>query len=128
LFADRQGSDKVKRYKVTRESVKRGIVAGLTREDMIGFLEKNAHGAVPPNVLFSVKEWTDGVELVRLQKVHLLRAHSSGGADRLAAILEAKEIPFERLNTTTVMVRGGKHERAVKDLQEHFRDHGLFVE
>ncbi len=128
LFADRQGSDKVKRYKLSRESVKRGIVAGLTREDMIVFLEKNAHGAVPPNVLFSVKEWTDGVELVRLQKVHLLRAHSCGGADRLAAILEAREIPFERLNDTTVLVRGGKNERAVKDLQEHFRDHGLFVE
>ncbi|MBI4606635.1 MAG: helicase-associated domain-containing protein [Planctomycetes bacterium] len=128
LFADRLDSDRVKRYRLTRESVKRGIVAGLVRDDMLRFLETNARGAVPPNVSFSVREWADSVELVRLQKVHLLRAQTAGGADRLGQILETKGIPYERLNDTTVMVRGAKNERAVKELQEHLRDHGLFVE
>ncbi|HVR75987.1 MAG TPA: helicase-associated domain-containing protein [Planctomycetota bacterium] len=128
LFADRLDSDRVKRYQLTRESVKRGIVAGLTREDMLGFLDTHAHGTPPPNVVFSVKEWTEGVEMVRVQKVHLLRAHSHRGADRVSRVLEEKQIPFERLNETTVMVRGGKNERAVKDLQGHFRDLGLYVE
>jgi hypothetical protein len=129
LFADRLAeSDRVKRYQLTRESVKRGMVAGQTPEEMVEFLEANARGTLPPNVVFSVREWTAGVELVRLQKVELLRAQSGDGADRLGAILESKQIPYERLNDTIVMVRGGKNERAAKELQGHFRDHGLFVE
>jgi len=129
LFADRvTGSDRVKRYRLTRESVKRGMVAGQTPEEMLDFLEANAHGTLPANVVFSLREWTEGVQLVRLQKVQLLRAQSGDGADLLGGILESNKIPYERLNDTTVMVRGGKNERAVKDLQAHFRDHGLFVE
>jgi hypothetical protein len=128
LFADRLDSDHVKRYRLSRESVKRGIVAGLGREEILGFLETSARGQVPPNVLFSLGEWTDGVELVRQQKVTLLRAQSAAGAGRLAEILEEREVPHERLNDTTIMVRGQKNERAVKDLQEELRDAGLIVE
>ena len=129
FFADRvAGSDRVKRYRLTRESVKRGMVAGQTPNEMLEFLDKNAHGKLPANVVFSLREWTEGVELVRLQKVQLLRAQSGDGADVLGGILESKKIPYERLNDTTVMVRGAKNERAVKDLQTHLRDHGLFVE
>jgi hypothetical protein len=128
LFADRVGSDHVKRYRLGRESVTRGIVAGLTGQEIVSFLEENAHGSPPPNVLYTVRQWTEDVEVVRQQKVLLLRAHSSGGADRLSRILDGRDVPHERLNETTVMVRGGKNERMVKDLLEHFRDHGLHVE
>lgn len=128
FIADRIDSDRVKRYRLSRESVKRGVVAGLSPEEVLHFLETNTRGAVPPNVLFSLKEWTDGVEVVRRQKAVLLRAASAAGADRLVEILERHEVPLERLNETTLMVRGGKHERAVEQLREHFRDCGLFVE
>jgi XPB/Ssl2-like helicase family protein len=128
LFADRLDSDHVKRYRLSRESVKRGIVAGLGREEIIQFLETSARGQIPPNVVFSLREWTEGVELVRQQKVILLRSQSPAGAGRLAEILEEREVPYERLNETTIMVRGQKNERAVKELQEHFRDAGLIVE
>lgn len=128
LFAERFGSDRVKRYRLTRESLKRGAVAGLTPGEVVQFLESNSRGPIPPNVLFSLKEWIDGVELVRLQKVRLLRSQTAKGAEKLASLLETKGIAFERLNDTTVMIRGGKNERAVLDLQEFFRDHGLFIE
>jgi hypothetical protein len=128
LFADRVDSNRVKRYRLTRESVKRGIVAGLEKEEIVTFLEKSAHGTIPHNVLYSLREWTEGVELVRRQKALLLRAQTPSGAELISKILEGHEVPYERLNETTIMVRGGKNERAVKDLQEHFRDHGLYVE
>ena len=105
------------------------FVFGLgTGSEVLAFLEEYAHGGPPPNVLYTVKQWTEDVEVVRQQKVLLLRSHSSGGADRLERILDEREVPHERLNDTTVMVRGGKNERRVKDLLEHFRDHGLHVE
>jgi len=128
FFADRVDSDRVKRYRLSRESLKRGIVAGLTREEIVNFLEANVHGGIPPNVFFSLREWTDGVEVIRRQKVTLLRASTAGGAERLSEILERQEVPHERLNETTVVVRGGRHERAIEELQQQLRDNGLFVE
>lgn len=128
LFADRIDSDRMKRYRLNRESLKRGVVAGLTPDEIVSFLGENARGALPPNVLYSVKEWTDGVELVRLQKVQLLRCATPRGADKLASLLEAKNVSCERLNETTIMVRGTKHEKALSTLQELLRDHGLYVE
>jgi hypothetical protein len=128
FFADWIDSDRVKRYRLCRESVKRGIVAGLTAEEMLTFLQDNVRGAIPPNVLFSLREWTDGVQVVRRQKVMLLQASTPGGANRLAEILEQQEIPHERLADRAIVVRGGKNERALEELQERFRDSGLFVE
>jgi hypothetical protein len=128
LFAERLGSDRVKRYKLSRESLKRGIFAGLAREEILEFLERIAHRSLPPNVHFSIKEWTEGVEIVRLQKVRLLRAQTRSGADRIAEVLDANEVAHERLTETIVMVRGGKNERALMGLIEHFRENGLFVE
>jgi hypothetical protein len=128
LFADRMDSERVKRYRICRDSLKRGILSGLSRDEILGFLEANAHGSVPPNVLFSIREWTEGVEVIRRQKVTLFRAHTPSGADRLAQILEDAGIPYERLNETAIMVRGGKNERLVTSLEEHLQDSGLFLE
>ena len=128
LFADRVNSDRVKRYRLSRESLKRGIVAGLHGDEILQFLEGNSRGPVPPNVAFSIREWTDGVEVVRRQKVTVLTAHSASGCERLRQILEARDVPHERLNDTTIMVRGVKNERLLKELEGEFEDLGLYVE
>jgi hypothetical protein len=127
LFADRVSSERVKRYRLTRDSVKRGLVAGLSREELLGFLEHATDG-VPPNVRYSVGEWTEGVELVRRVKALLLRAQSKEGADRLAASLERRGVPHERLNETMVMVRGARNEQLVKELKDQLLAEGLFLE
>lgn len=127
-FADRVGSDYVKRYRVTRESVKRAIISGWQRDEILEFLRQNSYGTPPANVLFSVREWTEGVEFVRKQKVLLLRAQTKTGADRLAGVLEESEIAYERLNDTMLTVRGAKNERAVRERQGVLRDWGLIVE
>ena len=48
--------------------------------------------------------------------------------DRLAEVFEEDGIPLERLNETTVAVRGAKNEKAARDLGEKLRQHGLYVE
>ncbi len=127
-FADRLESDYVKRYRISRESVKRSIVSGWKRDEILEFLRQNSYGTPPANVLFSVREWTEGVEFVRKQKVLLLRGQTKTAADRLAGVLEESEIPFERLNETMLAVRGAKNERAVRERQGVLRDWGLIVE
>ncbi|MBN1443638.1 MAG: helicase-associated domain-containing protein, partial [Planctomycetes bacterium] len=127
-FADRLDSNHVKRYRLSRDSLKRGIISGLKSEEIKEFLELHSRVPLPPNVTFSLREWTDGVELIRKQKVMLLRASTAEGCRRLVKILEEREIEFEKLNDKIAMVRGSKSEKALRDLHEHFEKNGLFVE
>lgn len=127
-FADRLGSDRVKRYRLTRESVKRGICAGFTGAQLMDALREYGRNAMPPNVEFSVKEWAQGVEIFRRERATLIRGDSGEGLDRLTELFGHHEIAFERLNKKTVAVRGAKSEKAILGLAEELRQNGLYVE
>lgn len=127
-FADRLGSDRVKRYRLTRDSVKRGICAGFTGAQLMEALREYGRNAMPPNVEFSVKEWSQGVEIFRREKATLIRGDSAEGMERLTELFGLREIVFERLNNKTVAVRGAKNEKAVLGLAEELRQNGLYVE
>jgi len=127
-FADRLGSDRVKRYRLTRESVKRGICAGFTGAQLMDALREYGRNAMPPNVEFSVKEWSQGVEIFRREKVTLIRGESGEGLDRLTELFGHSEIAFERLNKKTVAVRGAKNEKAILGMAEELRQNALYVE
>ena len=127
-FADRQDSDLVKRYQITRESVKRAVSSGWTSKEIVDFLRLNAYGVLPPNVLFCIREWSQGVEFIRKRRVLLLRARTKTGSERLAEVLEKRQVEFERLSETSVVVHGVKNEQSVNEMQAEFRDWGLIVE
>ena len=91
-------------------------------------LREYGRNAMPPNVEFSVKEWSQGVEIFRREKVTLIRGESGEGLDRLTELFGHSEIAFERLNKKTVAVRGAKNEKAARDLGEKLHQHGLYVE
>jgi len=127
-FADRRNSERVRRYHLTRDSVNRGVVCGMTGDEILRLLRRYSRTRLPENVEFSVREWSDGVELVRRQKVLLLRSMSVEGMGRLVEMLEKREIPHERLTDTAITVRGSRYEKAIRDLREEFRGVGLFIE
>ena len=78
----------------------------MTGDEILGLLRQYSRTQLPENVEFSVREWSDGVELVRRQKVLLLRSMSVEGMDQLVEMLEKREIPYERLTDTATTVRG----------------------
>ena len=127
-FADRLGSDRVKRYRLTRESVKRGVCAGFTAEQLLGSLKEYSRNAMPSNVEFSLKEWAQGVEILSRERALLFRGESVEAVDRLAEVFEGEGLPQERLNETTLAVRGAKNEKRAKDLGEQLRQQGLYIE
>ena len=127
-FADRLGSDRVKRYRLTRESVKRGICSGFTAEELLDSLKEYSRNEMPDNVEFSLKEWARGVEILHKQRATLFRGGSLEAVDRLVEVFERHDIAFERLNNEVVAVRGTKNEKAAKDLGEEFRLQGLYIE
>jgi hypothetical protein len=127
-FADRAASDRVKRYQINAESVKRGVISGMDVGSVLGFLDGHAQNPVPANVRYSIREWGEGVELIQRQRVLLLRARSKGGADRLAALLEAQGVHCERFGDNGILLQGAKGERTLLELREVLRDQGLYLE
>ncbi len=127
-FADRLGSERVKRYAISSGSVRRGVVAGLDRGAILQFLESSAENPLPANVRYQIREWGEGVESITRHRVLLLRARTKSGADRLAALLEANHIASERTGETGILISLAKGERAVRDLEQALEDQGLYLE
>ncbi len=127
-FADRVESDRVKRYRLTRDSVKRGIVSGLSAGEIVDDLKRYSRADLPPNVDYTLREWTQGVQFVRCRKVSLLTSATKEGTDRLVEVLDESDIAHERLNDTCTAVRGSKNEKALRDLRESLKRLGLYME
>lgn len=127
-FADRTASEWIKRFRLSSESVKRGVISGYAAAEILELLEKMSENPVPPNVTFSIREWADGVEPVLRQRVLLLKTRSSRGTDQLAEMLEEQEVPHERVGDTAVVIRGAKNERRIRQLQEILHNAGLILE
>ncbi|MGH9360905.1 MAG: helicase-associated domain-containing protein, partial [Thermoanaerobaculia bacterium] len=127
-FADCVASERVKRYQVNAESVKRGVIGGMEVGAILGFLDANSSGPLPPNVRYSIREWGEGVEPIQRQWVLLLRARSKAGAERLQALLEAHEVPCERFGDSGLLVQAARGERVLRELREALRDQGLYLE
>ncbi|MBI4586424.1 MAG: helicase-associated domain-containing protein [Planctomycetes bacterium] len=127
-FADRTASERVKRYRITPESVKRGILSGMTTDEILKFLEGRCRTPLPPNVKFSMREWAEGVEPISKQRVLLLKARTAAGAEQLARILENHDLDFEKIGDLALIIRGSRSEKALKNLQETLKNVGLFLE
>ncbi len=127
-FADRRGSERVKRYAISSGSIRRGVVAGLERGAILQFLEKSATNPLPANVRYQIREWGEGVEPITRQRMLLLRARSKSGADRLAALLEANNIASERAGETGVLIALAKGEKAMREMEQALEDQGLYLE
>jgi hypothetical protein len=127
-FAERVGSDRVKRYRLTRESVKRAILAGMGLSDTIRFLEDRAREPIPSNVTYTIREWAEGLELIRRHRAVVLRSRTEDGMDRLTDILAEKKIAFERVAPTMAILRGTKAERILLQCREKLRDEGIYID
>ncbi len=127
-FAEREGNERVKRHRLTRESVKRAILAGMSLSDLLQFLEDRAREAIPGNVTYTIREWAEGLELIRRQRAVVLRSRTEDGMDRLLDILGEESVSFERVAPTTALLRGAKAERALQQLRERLREEGLYID
>ncbi len=80
-------------YRLTASSVRRGIVSGLSPEQVVGLLERGGRAPLPQNVAFTLREWTEGYAGVRLARALLLKPDDSTMVDRLLAALHRANLP-----------------------------------
>lgn len=67
--ADRQHSQEhVAEYRLTRDSVYRGLESGTSLEDLLMYLEKGFGKDLPQNVIIEIREWASQREKIKLHR------------------------------------------------------------
>jgi Helicase conserved C-terminal domain len=87
-FAERLKLDKAALYRLTRESVCRGLQAGMTREQIEETLRERSGMPLPQNVEFTLREWEELFNRIRIRKrVLLLEADTESELEKRLADL-----------------------------------------
>jgi hypothetical protein len=73
--------------RITRESVLKGLAAGLPPAEVLSRLEKHASTPVPKNVAAELRGWCDWVRSVTPTPATLLRCPDAAAADRVMGVL-----------------------------------------
>lgn len=105
--------------KLTKESVIRGIGAGLTQETIVARLVKHATIPPPANVLTQVKSWCGVTRVVTTELKQLIRCPDEETAQRVLAAVGRKG---ERIAPTIVGLAHGELNTAMK---KKLKDQGL---
>lgn len=82
-IADLVRLDTASIYRLTESSVRRGITAGLSLEQILTLLERGGRAALPQNVAFTLREWTRDYAGVRLTRALILRLDDPATSERL---------------------------------------------
>lgn len=86
-FAERTSAEQVRRYRVTRESIREGIRSGLSLADIQRVLETSADHELPDPVRVALKDWGKDLDWVEIRPTVQLRLLPSRAAE-LCEVLE----------------------------------------
>lgn len=111
-FTDLERLDRVSVYRLTRESVARGLGTGLSVERMTGFLEQHGGVPLPQSVAYRVAEWAREYRRVRLHRAVLLEPDDPAGLDELWRALREAGLRVERLGPERLLVFPGPDDAA----------------
>jgi hypothetical protein len=126
-FADLMRLDRVSSYELTPKSIGRGLSAGLSTGQIIGFLEQQGGEPLPQNVAFEIDEWARGLRRVTVRETVLLEPDSATSSLKIADALIAAGLHVESLSEHRLLVSapGGEPEHdLLNSLDERLRELG----
>jgi len=124
-FAERTSSDSVYRYKVSATSIEKAVAEGIDVAEILRILSENARGAIPQNVVYSIKEWAGNVRFVSARRMLVLRGKNREIMDRVLRTLSSRGVGSERLSPTSIVVEDDANlDEVVDDLSTD----GVFLE
>jgi len=82
-IADMDARDLVFRYRITRESVYRGLKWGVTLKMMLSFLRAGSDNPLPQNVLYSLQTWSEQYGNISFAEVMLMRCSTEQIAEEI---------------------------------------------
>ena len=94
----------VSRLTLTRNSVLRGLEAGMNIEQILQILEQRSQKELPQNVVYTLHDWTKLYKEVNISQVLLLEVSGEALADELCSSPKLKVLGLRRLAPCVIAV------------------------
>lgn len=95
--------DRVSVYALNKESVMRAVEAGMSPEEITGFLNTNTGKALPQNVAHSIADWARMLKRLTIQRVTLIQVDDPSVLDEVLASRKTRRMVLLRLSPTTAI-------------------------
>ncbi|HEX8229567.1 MAG TPA: helicase-associated domain-containing protein [Chloroflexia bacterium] len=102
-MADLVRHDRVSVYVLNKESVMRAVEAGMSPEEITGFLNTNTGKGLPQNVAHSIADWARMLKRLTVQRVTLIQVDDPSVLDELLASRKTRRMVALRLSPTTAI-------------------------
>ena len=88
-FGERISAERIRRYHVTRDTMRQGIRSGLAIGEILKLLEDASEHPLPEPVLMALKDWGKDLDWVHAQPAILLQGLKAGRAQELVKFLKS---------------------------------------
>lgn len=103
-FCERQKSDLIYHLKLTKSSVERGVLGGLTADHIIALLHQHSRTPIPQNVIYSIHQWASHVRLAAISEVCLLETAESATLDLIQSHPAIRPLLVRRISPTAAIL------------------------
>lgn len=125
-FAERHSAERIRRYRVDRDSMRRGILSGLSVDDVLGILEDASSHPLPEPVRVNIRDWGRDLDWVSARPALVLGGLRENRADELCALFDAEDCDYRRDADGTITILGsmaigeaGEPPKVLEILREH---------
>ena len=105
-FADRESAERIRRYRVTRESMRRGIRSGLTLSEIQELLVEAADHPLPEPVVVSIRDWGRDLDWVVIRPSITFAGLRPDRIKQLRSILDDRGLEYRAAGEDAIVVIG----------------------
>ena len=130
-FGKRISAERIRRYQVSRDSMREGIRSGLSLAEIQSVLEDACAHPLPEPVLVALKDWSKDLDWVVVEPAILLRGLRSDRAERLSDLLEEEGCQHQLCPDGSIVIPsgldGGEGASKWQNLLGRLRDGGWLI-
>ncbi len=126
-FGERVSAERIRRFRVTRESIRDGIRSGLSLAEIREILESASEHPLPAPVLVALADWGKDHDWVIAAPAMQLRGLKQGRARMLSEFLARAGFTHQVCGNGTIVIDGEGRGAAWTALLDRLRDGGWLV-
>jgi len=113
-FCERaKSTHQVQHYRISRRSVERAVVRGMTADEMIDTIRCHSTVPVPQNVEYSLRSWIEGVRLATAQTVCLLEVPDEHAMQVVLGLPVFSPLVIRVISPTAAILKSIPRERTI---------------
>ena len=117
-FAQANSIGLVSKLTLTKASVIRGLMAGMTTDQELAVLREASQRELPQNVEYSIQDWTRTYRGVGVSQVLLFEVSHEDVIPRLKKMAPIKDLPVRQIGPTMLLVQGEVDIAALRKIME----------